>query len=72
MRQFDHGDSLRPEEQKQRDDPQPDGHAAVGRDRRDDVQIEDRDHKQQHEIAASEDAYQVRLFDGLWSRRQGQ
>ena len=62
MRQFDHRDALRPEEKKKRDDPEPDGDAAVGGDRGHDVEIEDGDDEQQHEIAAPEGADQVRLF----------
>ena len=47
MGQFDDGDALRPEEQEQRNDPQPDRDAAVGRNRRNHVQIEDGHHEQQ-------------------------
>jgi hypothetical protein len=39
--EFDDGDALRPEEQDQRDDPKPDGDAAVGGDGGDHVQVED-------------------------------
>jgi hypothetical protein len=65
MSKLDHGDSLRPKEQKQRDDPQPDCHAAVSRDRRNDVEVEDSHNKQQHEVAAPKSPDQVWLFDGL-------
>ncbi len=51
--EFDDGDALRPEEKKQRDDPEPDGDAAVGGDGGDDVEIEDGDDEEQHQIAAS-------------------
>ena len=33
MGEFDHGDALRPEEKEERDDPEPDGDAAIGGDR---------------------------------------
>ena len=64
--EFDDGDALRPEKKQQRDDPQPDGDAAVGGDGGDDVEIEDGDDEQQHQIAAPEGADQVRLVGGLW------
>ncbi len=65
MGQFDDRDALRPEEKEERDDPKPYGHAAISRDGRNDVQIEDGNDEEQHEIAASEGADQVRLFGGL-------
>src|SRR5882762_1272399 len=52
--EFDDGDALRPEEKKKRDDPEPDGDAAVGGDGRDYVQVEDGDHEEEDEVAASE------------------
>ena len=61
VREFDDRDALRPEEKKKRDDPEPDRDAAVGRDRGDNVEIEDGDDEEQHKIAASEGADQVRL-----------
>ena len=57
--EFDHGDALRPEEEDERDDPEPDGDAAVGGDAGDDVEIEDRDDEKQHEVAAAEDAFEL-------------
>ena len=69
VRQFDNGDSLRPEEEQERDHPEPDSDAAVGGDRRNDVEIEDRNHEEQNQIAAPEGADQVRLF-GLNIGRQ--
>src|ERR1700693_5078856 len=65
MRQFDDVYALGPEEEKQRDDPEPDGDTAVGRDRRDYVEIEDGNYEQENEIAASEGADQVGLSGGL-------
>ena len=47
MREFDDGDALRPEEKKERDDPEPDCDAAVGRDGGDDVQVEDGDYEEE-------------------------
>ena len=61
MREFDDRDALRPEEEKKRDDPEPDGDAAVGGDGGNDVEIEDGDDEEQNEIAAAEGADQVRL-----------
>jgi hypothetical protein len=61
MGEFDDGDALRPEEKKKRDDPKPDGDAAVGGDGGDDVEVEDGDYEEEHEIAASEGADQVGL-----------
>ncbi len=63
--EFDDGDALRPEEKEQRDEPEPDRDSAVGGDGRNDIQIEDRDHEEQHQVPASEDSFQVRLF-GSW------
>ncbi len=56
MREFDHRNPLRPEKQQQRNDPKPDGHAPVGSDARDDIEVEYRDDKEQHQVKASEDA----------------
>jgi hypothetical protein len=53
---LDNGDTLRPEEEDEGDDPEPDCDAAVGRDGRDDVQVEDGDDKEEDKIAASEGA----------------
>ncbi len=61
MRQFDDGDALRPEEQDQGYDPQPDRHAAVGRNRRNHVEVKDCDHEQQDQVGAAEHALEVRL-----------
>src|ERR1700741_2411164 len=58
--EFDHGDSLRPEEQEQRDDPEPDGYATVGRNRRDNVEIENGNDKEQHQVALAENSFQMR------------
>ena len=62
MRKFDHRDPLRPEKQQQRNKPQPDGHAPVGSDAGDNVQVEYGNDEQQHQVKASEDAFQVRLI----------
>ena len=56
MRKFDHRDPLWPEKQQQRNKPQPDGHAPVGGDAGDNIQIEYGDDKQQHQVKASEHA----------------
>jgi len=60
--EFDDGNALRQEEEQQRDNPEPDGDAAVGRDRRQDVEIENRDDEQEHEVALPEHALEMRLF----------
>src|SRR5262249_50567323 len=59
--EFDHRNSLRPEEQEQRDDPEPDGYATVGRNRRNDVQVKNGDHEQQNQIAPAENAFEMGL-----------
>ena len=59
MGEFDDGDALRPEEEEQGDDPEPDGDAAVGGDGGHDVEVEDGDDEKQHQVASSEDALEV-------------
>src|SRR4029077_6298039 len=59
--QLDHSDALWPEEQQQSDDPQPDCDPAVGRNRRNHIQIEDRDHEQQDQVPPAEYSLQMRL-----------
>src|SRR5712664_1040441 len=44
-RQFDDGDALRPEKEKQRQEPKPDGYAAVRRDGRNYIEVDDRNDK---------------------------
>src|SRR5579871_3700914 len=56
MRQFDDGDALRPKKQQQRDDPEPDRDATIGRDRRHNIEIEDGDDEKKHEVETAEDA----------------
>ncbi len=56
MRQFNYRDSLWPEKQKQRDQPQPYRHSAVGRYARDDVEIEYGNDKQQNQVKTPENA----------------
>ena len=68
--EFDDGDALRPEEEEQRNDPEPDGDAAVGGDGGNDVEIEDGDDEEKDEIKASEDAFEVRRV-GLGRVRRG-
>src|ERR1700685_3137117 len=63
--EFDDGDTLRPEEEKKRDDPEPNGDAAIGGDRRHYVEIKDGNYEQENKIAASEGADQVGLGNGL-------
>jgi hypothetical protein len=63
--EFDDSDALRPEKQDERDDPEPDGNAAICGDGGDDVEVEDGDDEEKDKIAASEGADQVRL-GGLW------
>ena len=56
VRQIDDSDALRTEKKKKRDDPEPDGDAAVGRDGGDNVEIKNRDYEEEDEVAASEGA----------------
>ena len=60
--QLDHGNPLRPEKQEQRYDPQPDCDPAIGRNRRDHVQIENRHHEQENQVGAAEDTLEMRLL----------
>jgi hypothetical protein len=63
MRELDHSNALRPEKQKHRDDPKPDGDAAIGGDRRHHVQVKDSNYEQQDKVEATENALQMRLVD---------
>ena len=51
--QFDDCDALRPEEQQQGDDPEPNSHAAICSNRRHDVQIKNGYDKEQHQVPAA-------------------
>src|SRR5579859_6454493 len=51
--EFDNGDALRPEEEEQGDDPEPDGDAAVRGDAGDYIEIEDGDDEEKDEVAAA-------------------
>ena len=62
MGEFDDGDSLRPEEKDERDDPQPDGDAAVRGDGGNDVEIEYGDDEKKNEVETAENAAQMRRF----------
>ena len=62
MREFDDGDALRPEEEDERNNPEPDSNAAVGGDRRNDVEIEDGDDEKKNEVPTAEDAAEMRRF----------
>ena len=62
MREFNHGDALWPEEQHERDDPQPDRYAAIGGDGRNDVEVEDGDNKKQNEVPSSQHPAQAGRF----------
>src|SRR5437660_11944403 len=68
MCQLDDRDSLRPEKQQQGNDPEPDRDAAVGRDGGHDVQIEDRDYEQQHQIPTPQNTFEMRLLVGAGRR----
>ena len=62
MRKLNHGDALRPEKKRERDDPQPNRYATIGGDGRNDVQIENGNDKKQNEVPAAQHAAQVRRF----------
>ena len=68
MRQLNHRDALRPEKQHQRNQPQPNGYAAVRRYARHHVQVEHRDHEQRDQIPAAQRALEVYGFDGRGDR----
>jgi hypothetical protein len=57
--EFNNRNPLGKEKKKYGNDPQPDGNSAVGRNRRNYVQVEDGNHEQQHQIAAPEGADQM-------------
>jgi len=61
MREFKDGDPLRPEEQEQCNDPQPDGNPAIRGDAGNYVQVEYGNDEEQHQVKASEDAFEVGL-----------
>ncbi len=62
MSEFNDGDSLRPEKQQQGDDPEPDRDAAVGGDRRDNIEIEDGDDEKKNEVPTAEHAAKMWRF----------
>src|SRR5215472_1848017 len=62
VREFDDGDALRPEKKKKRNDPKPDGDAAVCGDGWDNVQVENGNDKEQNEVPAAEDAFEMKRF----------
>ncbi len=62
MCQLDNCNSLRPEKQQQRYHPKPDSYSTIGGDTGHNIQIENSNDKQQHQIKASKDALQVRLI----------
>ena len=52
--------------QKQRNDPKPNGDAAVGRNRRDDVEVENGDNEEQNQVALAENPFKMWLgFRGV-------
>src|SRR5207244_523609 len=53
--------SLRPEEQNQRNNPEPNCYAAIGRNRWQHVQIKNRDNKEKDEIPLSQHTLQMRM-----------
>jgi len=59
MRLRDDRDALRPEEQQQRDESEPNGDVAIGGNRRYDVQIEDGQDEKKDEVAAAEHSPEV-------------
>ena len=63
--EFDDGNALRPEKKNERNNPQPDGHTAIGGDGGNHIEIENGNDEQQHQIAAPECADQMRLSGGL-------
>ena len=60
MCQLDHGNSLRPKEKQEGNEPKPDGNAAIGGNRRDDVQIKNCDYKKKDEVPAPKNTFEVR------------
>src|SRR6266850_366800 len=62
MSELDHGNALRPEKKNQRDHPQPDGDAAVSGYRRNNIQVENGDDKEENEVPLAQNAAQVWCF----------
>ena len=60
MGKFDDRDSLRPEEEKKRNNPQPDRYPAVRRNGRQYIEIEDGNDEEQNEVPAPQNALQTR------------
>jgi hypothetical protein len=57
---LDNGNALRPKEKQKRNEPEPDGDAAVGSNRGNNIQIEDGYNKKQNEVHAPQHTPQVR------------
>src|ERR1700733_11795630 len=62
MRQFDHGNSLRPEKQHQRNNPEPNSDAAVCSNAGQHIQVKTCYNKQRDKIPAPERSLQMRGF----------
>src|SRR6266446_7008392 len=62
MSELNHGNALRPEKKNQRDHPQPDRDAAVGGDRRNNIQVENGDDEEENEVSLAQNAAQVWCF----------
>jgi hypothetical protein len=60
--QLNHRNPLRPEKKHQRNNPQPDGDAAIGRNARNHIQIENCNDEQRDEVPTAEGPLQVRDF----------
>src|SRR4029077_14805618 len=61
LSEFNHGNSLRPKKEHQRNDPKPDGNAAICRDRGQHVQIENGNDEQKYQISLTKNPFQMRL-----------
>jgi len=70
MRQFDDGNPLRPKEKDERYDPEPNRNAAIGGNRRNNIEVEYRNHEKQNQVASPQGTDEARLSFGLGRRCQ--
>src|SRR2546423_8379981 len=56
VRQFDHGNALGPEEKQQCDEPKPNGDAAVCSNGGHNVEVENGDDEEEHEVRTAQEA----------------
>jgi hypothetical protein len=60
MGQLNHRNSLRPEKKNEAENPKPDGHSAIRRNARYNIQVEYGDNEQRNQVPAPERSLQMR------------